>query len=99
MRLLLLPLFASAAAAQGVVSATVYSQPNFGGVLRNVIGFGCVNLDDVGFKIESIELRRRTFCYAYGKVNCAGASIYMSSSVGDLWRYLTMESAHCFDAS
>lgn len=33
------------------------------------------------------------------KVNCAGASIYMSSSVGDLWRYLTMESAHCFDAS
>ncbi|KAF7559745.1 hypothetical protein G7046_g4410 [Stylonectria norvegica] len=79
--------------------ARVLSEENYKGSHHDVYGFGCVNVNTIGFVIRSIHMRKQTFCYAYSKIDCKGSSIYFARDVPDLDKHLTTHSVHCFDNS
>ncbi|PNY23195.1 Cyanate hydratase [Tolypocladium capitatum] len=60
----LLPIIIASTAAAQIV-ATVFSQPNFGGQSKHIVGYGCSNTGSEGFEIQSIKLSKHTFCYLY----------------------------------
>ncbi|KAI1009575.1 hypothetical protein LB504_003066 [Fusarium proliferatum] len=104
----LISYFAVAAAAADVITASfipyqlvnarVYNQKNLKGSHEDVHGYGCGNVGSrhvsSKFKVNSIHLRRSTFCYLYEKKNCKGSSIYVSRDVNDL-HLDTVNSVHC----
>ncbi|KAF5528805.1 cyanate hydratase [Fusarium mexicanum] len=85
---------AVAAAATDVITARVYNQKNLKGSHEDVHGYGCGNVGSSKFKVNSIHLRRSTFCYLYEKKNCKGSSIYVSRDVNDL-HLDTINSVYC----
>ncbi|RBR22749.1 hypothetical protein FVER53590_28309 [Fusarium verticillioides] len=76
--------FAVAAAATDVITARVYDQRNLKGSHEDVHGYKCGNVGSSKFKVNSIHLRNKTFCYLYQKKDCKGSRIYVSRDVNDL---------------
>ncbi|KAF4439799.1 carboxylesterase family [Fusarium acutatum] len=84
------------AVAAAATDARVYNQKNLKGSHEDVHGYGCGNVGSSKFKVNSIHLRRSTFCYLYEKKNCKGSSIYVSRDVNDL-HLDTMNSIYLFE--
>ncbi|KAF5723837.1 cyanate hydratase [Fusarium mundagurra] len=77
----LLSYFAVAVAA---TDARVYDQKNLKGSHEDVHGYKCGNVGSSKFKVNSIHLRSKTFCYLYEKKDCKGSRIFVSRDVNDL---------------
>ncbi|KAH6991511.1 hypothetical protein BKA56DRAFT_574504 [Ilyonectria sp. MPI-CAGE-AT-0026] len=92
-------LVASSMAATDVVSARLFSERNYKGKHVDVHGFGCSNVNTIGFQVKSVHRRKQTFCYAYSKINCKGSSIFFVLDVPNIDTDLTTHSIHCTDAS
>ncbi|KAH8684947.1 hypothetical protein BGZ61DRAFT_589739 [Ilyonectria robusta] len=90
-------LVATSIAATDVITSRHFSERNYKGAHADVRGYGCSNVNKIGFEIKSIHHIKKSFCYAYTKVNCKGSAIYFSRDVPDMDRHFPTQSIRCIN--
>ncbi|KAH7141958.1 hypothetical protein EDB81DRAFT_54054 [Dactylonectria macrodidyma] len=92
-------LVAPSMAATDPITSRHFSQRNYKGAHADVRGWGCANVNKIGFKVKSIHKTKRSFCYAYSKINCKGTKIYFSRDVPNMDTHFATQSIQCYDTS